>query len=184
MPDVLGLISFFAGISLLAVGGGNSTLPAIQHHAVGSGWVDREQFLHIYALGQVAPGPSTMYVAGIGFAVSGWVGAIAAGLAFVLPSSILVVLAGHAWERWPASPLKYAVRTGLAPVTVGLLTAGAIRLVLALETLSDGTRLSESAALVVIACLTALVALLAQTTRIPPALLVLGSGLVSFLILA
>lgn len=184
MSDVLGLISFFAGISLLAVGGGNSTLPAIEHHAVQSGWVSREQFLHIYALGQVAPGPSTMYVAGIGFAVSGWIGAIAAGLAFVLPSSILVVLAGHAWERWPTSPMKVAVRTGLAPVTVGLLTAGAIRLVLALETLSDGTRFSGATALVIIGCLTALVATLAQTTRIPPAVLVLGSGLLAFLLLA
>lgn len=183
MHDVLGLISFFAGISLLAVGGGNSTLPAIQHHAVQSGWVDREQFLHIYALGQVAPGPSTMYVAGIGFAVSGWIGAVAAGLAFVLPSSLVIVLAGHAWERWPDTPLKVAVRTGLAPVTVGLITAGAIRLVLALETLSDGTRFPGGTALVVIACITVLVAVLAQTTKVPPAALVLGSGLVSFVIL-
>ena len=80
--------------------------------------------------------------------------------------------------------VKTAVRSDLTPVTVGLIAAGAVRLVLALETLSDGTRLSESAALIVIGCLTAAVAVLAQSTRIPPAVLVLASGAIAFLILA
>lgn len=183
MHDVMALVSFFAGISLLAVGGGNATLPAIQQHSVNSGWVDKQTFLHIYALGQVAPGPSTMYVAGIGFTVSGWPGAVAAGLAFVLPSSILVVLAGTAWARWPDVPLKTAVRTGLAPVTVALISVGAINLVLALGKLANGTDRSETVAVVVIIGLTALVAILAQVTRLPPAVLVLASGLVAFLLL-
>ena len=184
MDSLWALASFFAGISLLAVGGGNATLPAIQEHATGAGWVSNEQFLQIYALGQIAPGPSTMYVAGLGYFVSGWAGALVAGLAFVLPSSILVVLAGVGWARWRESSLKSAFRTGLAPVTVALLTAGAWNLVKALGTLADGTRQPENIAFATVLGITALIAVLAQFSRVSPALLVLGGGVLGFLILA
>ena len=184
MTSLWNLGSFFAGISLLAVGGGNATLPAIQQHAVSSGWTSPEAFLQIYALGQMAPGPSTMYVAGIGAYTAGWPGALVAGLAFVIPSSLLVVLAGAAWERWPDSSLKRAVRTGLAPVTVALLVAGAWHLVMALDTLADETRHTATVALIIVLGMTATVAALARLTRLPPALLVLGAGLVGFALLA
>jgi chromate transporter len=184
MSELWSLASFFAGISLLAVGGGNATLPAIQQHAISMGWANSEQFLQIYALGQIAPGPSTMYVAGLGYFVSGPAGAIVAGLAFVLPSSILVVLAGTGWSHWKESTFKSAVRTGLAPVTVALLTAGAWNLVTALSTLSDGTSKSTTFAFATILGITALVAVLAQFSRVSPALLVLGGGLIGFLVLA
>lgn len=184
MTDLWSLATFFASISLLAVGGGNATLPAVQHHAVGMGWTSPEEFLQIYALGQMAPGPSTMYVAGIGAYVASWSGALVAGLAFVLPSSILIVLVGTAWERWADSSLKRAVRTGLAPVTVALLAAGAWNLVTALDTMADQTRQSPLVALVIILGLAAVVAVLAQWTRIPPVALVLGSGAIAFLLLA
>lgn len=184
MSDLLQLAIFFAGISLLAVGGGNATLPAIQQHAIQAGWVDSETFLQIYALGQIAPGPSTMYVAGIGYNVAGFWGGLVAGLSFVLPSSILVVGAGMAWARWKPSPMKTAVKTGLAPITVALLTVGAWNLVTALGTLSDGTRQTEAVAFATIIGIAALIAILAQFTRVSPALLVLGGGIAGFIILA
>ena len=184
MSILASLGSFFAGVSLLAVGGGNATLPAIQQHAIASGWTSAEEFLQIYALGQMAPGPSTMYVAGIGAHTAGWAGALVAGLAFVLPSSLLVVLVGTAWERWPDSALKRAMRTGLAPVTVALLVAGAWHLVTALDTLADETRHTAAVALALVLAITALVATLARWTRLPPALLVLGAGAVGFVLLA
>ena len=184
MSDLWELFTFFAGISLLAVGGGNATLPAIQEHAIAMGWVTSEGFIQIYSLGQIAPGPSTMYVAGIGFSVAGIAGGIVAGLAFVLPSSILVVCAGMAWARWQPSPMKTAVKTGMAPITVALLTVGAWNLVKALSTLSDGTRQSESVAFATIIGIAVVIAVLAQLNKISPALLVLGGGLAGFLILA
>lgn len=183
MSELWALASFFAGISLLAVGGGNATLPAIQQHSVGAGWVSNESFLHIYALGQVAPGPSTMYVAGIGYAAAGAVGGIVAGLAFVIPSTILVIAAGTAWERWRESPGKVAIRTGLAPVAVALVAVGAWNLVRALATMTDGTRQSTTVALVVIIGITVAVAAAAHWTRLSPALLVLGGGLVGLVLL-
>ncbi|MDO8309834.1 MAG: chromate transporter [Actinomycetota bacterium] len=184
MSDLLQLAIFFAGISLLAVGGGNATLPAIQQHAIQAGWVDSEGFLQIYALGQIAPGPSTMYVAGIGYNVAGVPGGLVAGLAFVIPSSILVVVAGMAWARWKPSPVKTAVKTGLAPITVALLTVGAWNLVTALGTLSDGTRQTEAVAFATIIGIAALISILAQFTKVSPALLVLGGGIAGFIILA
>ncbi len=184
MSELWGLFTFFAGISLLAVGGGNATLPAIQMHAVQSGWVTSESFIQIYSIGQIAPGPSTMYVAGIGYAVAGVPGGIVAGLSFVLPSSILVICAGMAWAKWKQSPLKTAVKAGMAPITVALLTVGAWNLLRALSSMSDGTRQSEPVALAIIIGIAVVIAVLAQLNKISPALLVLGGGLAGFLLLA
>lgn len=183
MSDIWSLAAFFGGMSLLAIGGGNATLPAIQQHAVWAGWVSNEGFLGIYALGQVAPGPSTMYVAGTGYTAGGIAGGLVAGLAFVLPSALLVIVAGTAWARWPDSTFKHAIRAGLAPVAVALVAVGAWNLIRALESLSDGTRHNPVVALSTIAAITLATAMGAQWTRISPALFVLGGGLVGFLVL-
>ena len=184
MNELLSLLGFFARISLLAVGGGNATLPEIQQQAVAAGWATDQAFVQIYSMGQIAPGPSTMYVAGIGFSAAGIAGGFIAGLAFVLPSSILVVCAGTAWTRWKPSPLKTAVRSGLAPVSIALVTVGAWNLIRAVSSMSQDTRQSAPVALTMIIGIAALVAVLAQFKKINPTFLILGGGLAGFLLLA
>ena len=124
-----------------------------------------------------------MYIAGIGFVAAGWAGAAAAGLAFVIPSATLVVIAGTAWARWPDSHLKMAVRTGLTPVTVALLIAAAWHLTFTLPTLAETTGHGETFGIIVMLTLAVAVAVMAQVTRLSPVWLVLGSGLVGLVLL-
>ena len=108
MGVLFDLITFFGGLSLFSFGGGNAVVPEIQRHVVlVMNWLSDAEFVALYAISQSAPGPSSLFVAQIGWRIAGWPGAIAATLAMYTPSSILVYL-----------------EIGLAPITIGLIFSG------------------------------------------------------------
>jgi len=58
MSTLAQLAGAFALLSLLAVGGGAAVLPEMKETVVGQHhWLTDTQFVHVYSLGQVAPGP-------------------------------------------------------------------------------------------------------------------------------
>ena len=65
----------FALLSILAVGGGTAVLPEMQTLLAHQFGIDHTQFVHIYSMGQVAPGPNMLMVLVIGFQIAGLVGA-------------------------------------------------------------------------------------------------------------
>ncbi|MEI8058217.1 MAG: chromate transporter [Actinomycetes bacterium] len=178
MSDIVGLFLTFAGLSLLAVGGGDSILAQVERDVVDRHhWITQAAFVHLYTLGKLAPGPSTMYVAGVGFFVDGIGGAIAAGIGFVLPTSILVFVAESFWQQWRGTQWKSAIQLGLAPVTSGLIVAGVFALVSAQVSQVQGWKLVE------LAVLSIYIAVVALRTRINPAFLILGGGAVGSLVM-
>jgi chromate transporter len=124
---LLALIMVFSPISLLSFGGGQATIPEMQRQTVAiHGWLTDAQFADVYAISRSAPGPSTLIVALIGWQVSGFLGAVVATLAVFVPSSILMFFASAWWQRNEKSMIRMAIETGLAPVAVGLVFAGAV----------------------------------------------------------
>lgn len=123
---LLGLILVIAPLSLLSFGGGQAIIAALQHETVAHGWVTNSGFTDFYAMARVAPGPSTLIVALIGFKVAGFLGALVSIVAIYLPSCAVVYAASSWWQRHPVSVLKRAIEQGLAPVAVGLIFAGAV----------------------------------------------------------
>ena len=84
--------------------------------------------MHLYSVGQMAPGPNMMMVASIGEQVAGPAGSLVVVLAFFLPTVLITFAVGRLWvklERWR---WRNAIQRGLAPVSVGLVLAGAITL--------------------------------------------------------
>jgi chromate transport protein ChrA len=66
------LIWVFAYLSLLTVGGGLAAFPELEYLTVSVyKWLNSTQLIHLYSLGQVAPGPNMMMVAAIGERVAG-----------------------------------------------------------------------------------------------------------------
>jgi chromate transporter len=117
----------FALLSMMAVGGGVAMLaPDIHRYVVEAHhWITTEQFAAAYTLAQAAPGPNMLYVTLVGWWVAGWPGAVVATLAIIIPPVTLTLLLMRASERGtPAGRLGRALRQGLAPVSVGLLSAG------------------------------------------------------------
>ena len=119
------LILFFGGLSLVSFGGGNAVIPEIQRHVVlVMSWLSDAEFVALYAISQLAPGPSSLFVAQIGWRIAGWPGAIAAILGMYLPSSVLVYLAERSWHRFRDSSWLIRLENGLAPITIGLILSG------------------------------------------------------------
>ena len=125
--SLLTLASFFALMSLFAIGGANSAVPEIHRFAVDARqWLSDRQFSESFALAQLTPGPNVILVTLIGYHVAGILGAVAATLAMCGPTSMLAFFVGGASDRFRGSRWHIALSRGLIPVTLGLTASSAI----------------------------------------------------------
>jgi len=122
------LALMFGRLSLLAVGGVNSTIPEIERQTVDvHHWLTAEQFPQLYAISQSAPGPNLLISTVIGAHVAGIPGGIVATLAMMLPAGILVIVVSQLWDRFRERRWRRVLQTALLPISAGLvLAAGAI----------------------------------------------------------
>src|SRR5262245_8731046 len=127
MSHLVALLGVFGLLSILAVGGGTAILPEMKHLTVTRlGWMTADQFVEIYSLGQMAPGPNMLMVSVIGYHVASYPGALTALIGFFLPAGLLTLGASRLWGHFAGSPWREAVQRGLAPVSIGLMSAGVI----------------------------------------------------------
>jgi len=78
---------------VLGFGGGPSVMPLFRHEAVTRyRWVRDEEFAEILAFANALPGPiATKMAAYLGFRLHGWLGAVVAVLAHILPTSVAII---------------------------------------------------------------------------------------------
>jgi chromate transporter len=172
MDQLPALAKVFSYLSLLTIGGGMAAFPELKtltvsvHH-----WLTDEQLIHIYSVGQMAPGPNMMMVAAVGYRVSGYLGAVVAALAFFVPTGILTFGVGRLWNKLVNWPWRTSIQKGLAPVAIGLAVAG---------TISLGKGAITGWVTIVVG-----LAIFAATlrTKINPALLILGGAVVGAVML-
>ncbi|MEP7084544.1 MAG: chromate transporter [Betaproteobacteria bacterium] len=123
-PVLLELAQQFLTLSLLSIGGANAIIPEIHLRAVEiERWMTDTDFSEMFALAQAAPGPNVLIVSLVGWKAAGTAGALVAMLAMCGPSSLLTYHFARVWERFREAPLRIAIQTALAPVTVGLIVA-------------------------------------------------------------
>ena len=133
---LLAVIWDFLSLSLFSLGGGNTLLNEYHHLAVTKYcWLSSRQFADIYALAEAAPGPSSMIVGllGMGAAVDegplwGLLSGVAAELAILLPSTLVMVAASLSWNRLRDAPIRIAFERGLGPITLGILFAVGLKI--------------------------------------------------------
>ena len=120
------LVRIFAPLSLVAFGGGPTIVAEIERQTVVvHGWLTHRDFIDIFAISRVAPGPGILMITLIGWKVAGLLGAIAASFAFYIPSGLLVSGAALLWRRHRTAAWRDKVERGLAPIAIGLIFAGA-----------------------------------------------------------
>jgi len=170
MNQIPALIRVFAYLSLLTVGGGMAAFPEMKiltvdvHH-----WLTFPQLVHLYSVGQMAPGPNMMMIVSVGEWVGGGLGAILVVIAFFGPTSLLTLIVGRLWNRLTKWPWRGSIQRGLAPVSIGLLLAGCF-------TLAKGAVFGLETATIAVVVL-----LLLLQYKINPALLVLAAALIGAL---
>lgn len=122
--QLLGLFGHFLLLSLLAVGGVMATAPDMHRFIVNDhGWLDETQFTASVALAQAAPGPNLLVVAVLGWNVAGPAGVLATLVGNLLPSTLLALSADRWGQRLRDAPALRAFKSGMAPLTLGLLLA-------------------------------------------------------------
>lgn len=94
-------------------------------------WITEEEYKEGLALAQLAPGPLAAQL-GIymGFVHYSFWGATLAGLAFVLPSFIMVVLLGMIYKLYSGLPGMQAVFYGVSAAVIGIIAISAYKLTL------------------------------------------------------
>lgn len=125
----------FRAFNRLALQGFGGVLPVAQRELVERrGWLTREQFVELLALGQVLPGPNIVNMALIfGDRHFGLRGALAAlGGLLAAPSVIVLVLAGL-YAGLASHPLVSGALRGMGAVAAGLVISTAAKLLGTLE---------------------------------------------------
>ena len=124
MADLFDMFLRFLSLSLLSIGGAISTAPEMHRYlVVAKGWLSDTQFTSSIALAQAAPGPNILFVAVLGWNTAGWAGTLAAMLGIMLPSTTLVMAATRWAEANRNSLVVRSFTSGMAPLTLGLLSA-------------------------------------------------------------
>jgi len=94
-------------------------------------WITEEEYKEGLALAQLAPGPlAAQLCIYLGFVHYRLLGATVCGLAFVLPSFIMVVLLGMAYQRYGGLLWMQALFYGVAAAVTGIIVISAYRLTL------------------------------------------------------
>ena len=164
------LVRVFAYLSILTVGGGMAAFPEMEYLSVDvHHWLTKEQLIHLYSIGQMAPGPNMMMIVAIGDWAAGILGALAVLVAFFLPTALLAYAAGRGWKKLEHWPWRDSIQRGLAPVSIGLLLAGCY-------TMAKGAIVGTETAAIAAAVL-----LILLHYKINPALLVAASAVVGFI---
>ncbi|MFC5570733.1 chromate efflux transporter [Lysobacter yangpyeongensis] len=110
---LLGCISF----------GGPAGQIAIMHNALVDQrrWIDEATFLRALNFCMLLPGPeATQLAAWLGWRLHGLRGGIVAGVAFVLPAAVLMVLLSWAYLHWATLPVMSGVVFGLQAAVLGI----------------------------------------------------------------
>jgi len=84
-------------------------------------WLTRERFLDYVAATNLIPGPnSTELAIHVGHARAGWPGLVVAGLAFIIPATVIVGAAAWAYVRYGALPEAAGLLYGIKPVMIAI----------------------------------------------------------------
>jgi chromate transporter len=124
------VVTYFLKLGTWSFGGPVALVGYMQRDLVEEKrWLTEEEYKEGLALAQLAPGPLAAQLGVyIGFVHYGLLGATLAGIAFVLPSFIMVVLLGMAYQMYGGLAWMQAVFYGVGAAVIGIIVMSAYKL--------------------------------------------------------
>ena len=114
----------FFKVSSFTFGGGFGAIALIRDLVLGKGWLDEEMLTYMIAVGESTPGPIMVNLATyIGSAKAGFLGAVVATSAVVLPAFLIIILITALLKNFIKNPYVQAVLRGLKPCVTGIILA-------------------------------------------------------------
>lgn len=123
-------VGYFLRLGTIGFGGPIALAGHMQQDLVDErGWVRKEDYLEGLALAQLAPGPLAAQLAiYLGYIRAGVLGATAVGVAFVLPSFLMVLALSAAYVRFGGLPWMQGMFYGIGAAVIGIITRSAFKL--------------------------------------------------------
>jgi chromate transporter len=123
-------VGYFLRLGTVGFGGPIALAGHMQQDLVDSrGWVRKEDYLDGLALAQLAPGPLAAQLAiYLGYIRAGVLGATAVGVAFVLPSFLMVLGLSAAYLRFGGLPWMQGMFYGIGAAVIGIIARSAFKL--------------------------------------------------------
>ena len=121
----------FFKVSCFTFGGGFGAIALIRDLVLTNGWLDEEMLTYMIAVGESTPGPIMVNLATyIGSARAGFLGAVVATFAVVLPAFLIILLIAAILKNAIKNPYVQAVLRGLKPCVTGIVLATGTYMVL------------------------------------------------------
>ena len=119
------LAQLFLKLGLIGFGGPQAHMAMINDEVVvRRGWLTEEQFLQGVAVCEMLPGPaSTQLGIYTGYVRAGQLGALVAGICFILPAFLIVLTLSWAYFRFQGIPQVEDLFLGITPVVIAIIFA-------------------------------------------------------------
>lgn len=127
---VAGLVRYFLGLGTTGFGGPIALVGCMQRDLVEErAWFSAEEYREGLALAQLAPGPLAAQLAMyLGWARGGWLGAALVGLAFVLPSFLMVLVLAVVYLRFGGLAWMQQAFYGIGAAVIAIIVRSAVKL--------------------------------------------------------
>lgn len=122
------IILVFLKLGLTAFGGPATAMAMMrQEFVVKKKWMSEEEFFDFWGLSNLIPGPNATEMAMyIGKKHAGWVGLIAAGVFYIVPAMLIVLILAWAYVRFGTLPALDGILSGIKPVVAAILVSALI----------------------------------------------------------
>ena len=123
-------VGYFLWLGTVGFGGPIALAGHMQQDLVDKrGWINKEDYVEGLALAQLAPGPLAAQLAiYLGYIRAGLLGATAVGVAFVLPSFLMVLALSAAYVRFGGLPWMQGMFYGIGAAVIGIIARSAFKL--------------------------------------------------------
>ncbi len=123
-------VGYFLWLGTVGFGGPIALAGHMQQDLVDDrGWVNKDDYVHGLALAQLAPGPLAAQLAiYLGYVRAGVLGATAVGIAFILPSFLMVLALSAAYVRYGGLRWMQGMFYGIGAAVIGIIARSAVKL--------------------------------------------------------
>jgi chromate transporter len=117
------LVILFLKLGTVAFGGPAAHIAMMRHEVVERRrWMDEQEFLDLMGATNLIPGPnSTELAIHIGRVRAGWRGLLVAGVCFILPAALIVLVFAWTYARYGSAPRAQDLLYGIVPVVIAVI---------------------------------------------------------------
>ena len=130
LPPGREVFLYFFGLGFINIGGPVAQITMMYNKMVErSHWLSQDRFVKIMGFAHMLPGPEALQLAiYVGYLKKGVLGAILAGLMFIIPGALLMIFLSYLYVTYGNLPQVNQVLYILKPAVLGIIAAGILKL--------------------------------------------------------